>query len=133
MPRERRSGAPDPERRSQDIDRDNDTAALLAVLPIGSENPMPARTVAWRLGISRRAVGEAVHEARLEGHLVGSTCGNNPGYFLATTLGEAEFGLAHVFARAFASLEVARAVHRSARQAFGQQAPTLWDAMGRLL
>jgi hypothetical protein len=128
---QRESAAPTQERRPKNPRAHSLNPRLLArvasLIPAGRDHAITAATLARILGVSPRTISDLISELRLRGALIGSSTGNHPGYFRPTTLDEARFGTLHLIPRAAETFRVARAMERSATQAFAEFPPTLFD------
>jgi hypothetical protein len=87
---------------------------VIALLPVGRENAVPAEQIAFELGTTTRLVGVMVEQAILvDGYAVGSLCGPRHGYFLIRDAADLEAGVGHTVKRLSASAKRVRAVRRN--------------------
>lgn len=87
--------------------------ALDCTLPRGRENATSIPALAVRLGLSDRAVREAIEQlvnGELGRRVPVVTLPTNPGVFVATTLAELDLGDAHIRAKAMALLHRRRSL-----------------------
>jgi DNA-binding GntR family transcriptional regulator len=109
------------QRQAEDLRRD-----VLAILQarVGAGRAIRAREIAQRLGLrgryADRPVREAIKQLRRDGHLILSSVGRNPGYYVAATEQEwREFRDANLRPRAYDILETARAMGTAAQRRWG--------------
>lgn len=94
----------------------------------GRENPIPAPTLARRVGVSVRILQDVVGELIEAGHLVGSSCTpGRHGFFLMQDEADLTEGTAHIRARALGCLHRVALLRKAAEKRFGPKALTLFD------
>jgi hypothetical protein len=98
-----------------------DADDLLTLLPAGRRSAIPARVLASYLGVTTRTVAQLVNELVERGVLVGSSCGSRSGYFLIVSIEDLERGIAHIRARALASLHRWSVVRTAALEHFRER------------
>lgn len=80
----------------------------------GRERAAKAWELAQALGVSTRQVRAAVHDLRRAGHPIASAVEPPTGFYLPTTVEEADACSRHLWARVRETAEVARAFDRAA-------------------
>lgn len=98
----------------------NAVDVLRDVLPNGRENAVPGPVLASELGVPVRTLQQWVGEAIEQGLLIGSSCGERPGFFLIRDLEDLEAGTAHIRARALGSLHRWSTVRKAALARFSE-------------
>jgi hypothetical protein len=94
---------------------------ILGTRGVGRSHPISTRTLAVKLGVPKRAVGELVAGAIEEGALIGSSCdARRPGYFLIRELDDLEEGTRHVRRRAIGCFRRIHLLREAAFQQFAE-------------
>lgn len=97
-------------------------------LGYGLDNAVPGVVLAQDLGVGERTIRALAGEAIARGTLVGSVCrGEARGYFIPTSLTEADLGTAHLRSRALSMLQRFHAAQRAAADEFGPEAARLFS------
>lgn len=98
-------------------------AQVLAIMGrhVGAETAIQARAIARDVGMrDDRAVREAIRQLRRDGHLILSSVGSHPGYYMAANVEEwRAFCDSNLRPRAFDILETVKAMTAAAGRTFG--------------
>jgi hypothetical protein len=104
--------------------------ALAVLIPRGRTSAVKASFLAGRLGVSERTVRALVDELIDRGYLIGSSCGQTPGYFTVADREDLDVAIGNLRPRVRSLVNRWKRLEASALERFGTESLRLFELDG---